>query len=109
MAELHDVTDESFDRDVIESDLPVLVDFWGEHCPPCRAIAPILRELATQYSGRLKIVKLNSDENGNTMVRFQVLSLPTVLAFCGGRVVGQLNGARPRKDFQALIERALGD
>jgi thioredoxin len=107
MAELHDVTDECFDAEVIQSDIPVLVDFWGEHCPPCRAIAPILRDLAAAYAGRVKIVKLDSDENGNSMTRFQVLSLPTVLAFSGGQVVGQLSGARPKKDFQALIDRAL--
>lgn len=107
MAELHDVDDSSFESEVIESEIPVLVDFWGEHCPPCRAIAPILRELADRYSGRVKVVRLDSDENGSTMVRFQVLALPTVLAFSGGQVVGQLSGARPRKDFQALVERLL--
>lgn len=107
MAELLEVTDESFDREVIQSEVPVVVDFWGEHCAPCRVIAPILRELAARYDGRVKIVKLDSDSNGDTMVRYQVLALPTVLAFANGTVVGQLNGSRPRRDFEDLIERAL--
>ena len=107
MAELADVTDQSFEAEVLQSDVPVIVDFWGEHCAPCRTVSPILRDLATDFAGRVKIVKLNSDENGNTMVRFQVMALPTILAFSGGQVVGQLTGARPKKDFVELVERAL--
>ena len=79
MAELGDVTDQSFDQEVIQSDIPVIVDFWGEHCAPCKVISPILSELAGQYQGRIKVVKLDSDTNGATMVRFHVMALPTVL------------------------------
>jgi len=107
MAELQDVTDASFDDEVIRAEVPVLVDFWGEHCPPCRVISPILKDLAGRYAGRLKVVKLNSDENHDAMVRFHVMALPTVLAFTGGEVVGQLTGAQPKKAFEELAERAL--
>jgi thioredoxin 1 len=107
MSEVHDVTDQTFEQEVIESDIPVIVDFWGEHCPPCRVIAPILRDFAGEYDGRVKIVKLNSDENGDTMIRYQVMALPTILAFSDGTVVGQIVGARPKKDFKEIIETAL--
>ena len=108
MAELLDVTDQSFESEVLRCEEPVIVDFWGEHCPPCRVISPILRELADDFAGRVKIVKLNSDENGETMIRFQVMALPTILAFSGGEVVGQITGSRPKRDFVELVERALG-
>jgi len=109
LTEVRDVTDQSFEREVIESEIPVIVDFWGEHCPPCRAISPMLADLAGDYAGRVKIVKLNSDENGDTMIRFRVMALPTILAFAGGQVIGQIVGARPKKDFQEIIERALSN
>lgn len=108
MAGLLDVNDESFEREVLGSDVPVLVDFWGEHCPPCRVIAPILEQLADEFAGKLKVVKLDSDENGATMIRYHVMSLPTVLAFAEGQVVGQITGSRPKKDFVELAQRALG-
>ena len=108
MSEVYDVTDQTFEQEVIESNIPVIVDFWGEHCPPCRVIAPMLRDLAGEYDGRVKIVKLNSDENGDAMIRYQVMALPTILAFSDGTVVGQIVGARPKKDFKEIIERALG-
>ena len=107
MAELLDVTDQSFESEVLRSEVPVIVDFWGEHCPPCRAVSPILREIAEDFAGRVKIVKLNSDENGETMTRFQVMALPTILAFSAGQVVGQITGSRPKKDFVELVERAM--
>jgi thioredoxin 1 len=107
MAELADVTDASFDTDVVGSPLPVLVDFWGESCPSCRAISPILKELADEYAGRLRILKLHTGENSASMARYRVMALPTVLAFAKGRVVGQLTGARAKPAFRELIERAL--
>jgi thioredoxin 1 len=107
VAELPDVTDASFETDVVRASTPVLVDFWGENCASCRAISPILRELALEYAGRVKIVKLHTGENASAMARFRVMALPTVLAFAGGRVVGQLTGARPKAAFRELCERAL--
>jgi thioredoxin 1 len=107
MAELHDVNDASFDEAVVRAALPVLVDFWGENCPSCRAISPILRELAAEFAGRVQILKLHTGENSLAMARYRVMALPTVLAFAKGRVVGQLTGARPKAAFRELVERAL--
>jgi thioredoxin 1 len=106
-AELGDVTDGSFASDVLASELPALVDFWGDHCPACRQISPILKQLAADYAGRLRIVKMHAAENPATANRFGVRAMPTVLAFSRGRVVGQLVGARPKAAFVELIDRAL--
>lgn len=107
MAEIPDVTDESFAAEVAASPLPALVDFWGDHCPACRQISPILKELAETYAGRVKVVKVHAAENPRSSARYGVRAMPTVLAFSGGRVVGQLVGARPRRDFVELVERML--
>lgn len=107
MAELVDVTDQSFAREVLQSELPVLVDFWGDHCAACRQISPVLRELATEYEGRLRIVKMHAAENPASSGRFGVRAMPTVLVFSRGQVVGQLVGARPRAAFVEAIERVL--
>ncbi len=106
MTEILDVTDESFDREVLKSELPVLVDFWGDHCPACRQISPILRALAEERSGALKVVKIHAAENAATSAQYGVRAMPTVLAFTGGTVRGQLVGARPKSDFVELLERA---
>jgi thioredoxin 1 len=106
LAEIPDVTDGSFASEVLESELPVLVDFWGDHCPACRQISPILRELAEERSGQVKIVKVHASENVMTASRYGVRAMPTVLAFAAGTVRGQLVGARPKSDFVALIEQA---
>jgi thioredoxin 1 len=105
--ELHDVTDRSFELEVLHSEVPALVDFWGEHCPAGRQISPILRELAGEYAGRVKVVKIHAAENPATTAQYGVRAMPTVLAFAGGSVVGQLVGARPKGDFVALADRAL--
>ncbi len=107
MAELLDVNDADFDESVVRAALPVLVDFWGEHCPSCRAISPILHELAAEYAGRVTILKLHTGENSRAMAHYRVMALPTVLAFAKGRVVGQITGARPKAVFRELVERAL--
>jgi thioredoxin 1 len=107
MAELPDVNDASFEEAVVRAPQPVLVDFWGENCPSCRAISPILRELASEYAGRVQIVKLHTGENSQAMARYRVMALPTVLAFAKGRVVGQITGARSKAAFRELVERAL--
>jgi thioredoxin 1 len=106
-AELHDVTDQSFAREVLESGTPALVDFWGDACPACRQISPILEQLASEYEGRLRVLKVHAAENPATSTRFGVRAMPTVLAFSGGRVVGQIVGARPKSAFVELVDRAL--
>ena len=108
MPELRDVTDQSFAADVLASKSPVLVDFWGDHCPACRQISPILNALAADYAGRVAIVKMHAAENPASASRYAVRAMPTVLAFKDGKVVGQLVGARPKAAFVEMIERAIG-
>ena len=105
MAELVDVTEANFDEEILQSDTPALVDFWGDHCPACRQISPILSELAEEHAGKIKIVKLHAAENPAVSARYGVRSMPTVLGFSSGEVVGQLVGARPKSAFEELIER----
>jgi thioredoxin 1 len=107
MAEILDVTDATFQKEVVESPTPVIIDFWAEWCAPCRAIAPIVKELAAGYDGRVKVVKMNIDENPGTPGRYGVRAIPTVLAFKGGTVVGQITGARPRSAFDDMAQKLL--
>ena len=106
MAEIQDVTDASFEGEVMQSELPVLVDFWGDHCAACRQISPILSELAEEQSGSLKIVKIHAADNAATSAQFGVRAMPTVLVFNQGTVRGQLVGARSKSDFAALVDQA---
>ena len=106
MAEILDVTDGSFDSEVLQCEQPVLVDFWGDHCPACTQISPILSQLAEERSGTLKIVKVHAVENAATSARYGVRAMPTVLVFAGGAVRGQLVGARPKSAFVELVEQA---
>lgn len=108
MAELHDVTDQTFQQEVIAAGTPVLVDFWGDHCPACRQISPILQGLAAEYQGRARIVKVHAAENPKSANQYGVRAMPTILAFKNGRVVGQMVGARPKAAFVEMIERAIG-
>jgi len=105
LAELRDLTDDSFAAEVLGAETPALVDFWGDHCPACRQISPILRSLAEEYAGRVRILKMHAVENPATSARYEIRAMPTVLAFSGGEVVGQLVGARPKSAFVELIER----
>jgi thioredoxin len=107
MAEILDVTDATFEQEILKSKTPVLIDFWAEWCAPCRAIAPIVKELAASYDGKLKVVKMNIDENQGTPGRYGVRAIPTVLAFKDGAVVGQITGARPKSAFEEIIQKLL--
>ena len=107
MAEIDDVTDETFESEVLKSEIPVLVDFWAEWCAPCRAIAPIVKQLADDYGDKLKVVKINIDDSPKTPGNYGIRSIPTVLAFKDGQVVSQLTGARPKGDFEDLVNGVL--
>src|SRR5689334_14856343 len=103
---LSDVTDNTFQAEVIESDTPVLVDFWAPWCGPCRVVAPVLEEIAGERSD-LRIVKLNVDENQQTAAKFEVLSIPTMILFKGGQPAKKIIGAYPKKKLEAEIEPVL--
>ena len=107
MAGIIDVTDATFEAEVLKSTLPIVIDFWAEWCAPCRAIAPIVKELSTLYDGKLKVVKMNIDENPATPGKYGIRAIPTVLAFKNGAVVGQITGQRPRSAFEELVQRVL--
>ncbi len=97
------VTDASFEADVLKAEEPVVVDFWAEWCGPCRAIAPALEELSTEFDGKVKIVKLNVDENPNTAAQFGIRSIPTLLLFKGGKLAAQKVGASHKGDLSNWI------
>ena len=101
------LTEKNFDEALAQHAGVLMVDFWAEWCAPCRQIAPIIKELAGKYDGKVKIVKLDVDANPATAGRYGVSSIPTVLAISEGRVVQQLVGARPKADFESMIQKLL--
>jgi thioredoxin 1 len=101
------IGDGEFRREVLESQTPVVVDFWATWCAPCRAIAPALEELATQYRGRVKVAKVNIDDNQETPQQYGVRSIPTLLVFKGGRVVDQIVGAVPKAKLEDAIKKVV--
>jgi len=107
MAKPRDVTDAEFEHEVLKADLPVLVDFWAEWCGPCKMIAPMLEELADEYNGKIKFVKVDTEENFDTTARYGIRSLPTLLVFKGGERVDQILGARPKSDLKRSLEKAV--
>ena len=107
MAKPQEVTDAEFDQQVLKADLPVLVDFWAEWCGPCHQIAPILDRLAEEYDGKIKFVKVDTEENFETPSSYGILSLPTLLVFKGGERVDQILGAQPKSDLKRSLDKAL--
>jgi thioredoxin 1 len=104
--QVHDVTDATFESEVLESETPTLVDFWAPWCGPCRMVSPILEQINEERDD-LRVVKLNVDENQNTAVRYEVLSIPTMILFKDGQIAKKLIGAQPRARIEAELEPAL--
>ncbi len=102
------VTDSSFDNEVAQSATPVLVDFWAEWCGPCKMMSPILDKVAPLYQGRLKIAKLNVDENQDSPAKFGVMNIPTMILFKNGKEVERIIGAMSQNELQSKIDRAIG-
>lgn len=97
----------TWNKDVSESQLPVLVDFWAEWCGPCRMVSPVVADLANEYNGKLRFLKLNVDENQDIAAKYEIFSIPTLLIFKGDRIIGQHVGATSKDVLKKFIERSL--
>ncbi|WP_204105232.1 MULTISPECIES: thioredoxin [Spirulina sp. CCY15215] len=102
-----EVSDSTFKQEVLESNVPVLVDFWAPWCGPCRMVAPVVEEIATQYEGQVKVVKLNTDENPDIASQYGIRSIPTLMIFKGGQRVDMVVGAVPKTTLANTLEKYL--
>jgi thioredoxin 1 len=107
MASEMEFTDANFDQEVLKSNQPVLVDFWAPWCGPCKMIAPIVAEISAEYEGKLKVGKLNTDDNQGTAARYGVMSIPTVMIFKNGQMVARIVGAQPKQALTGKIDAVL--
>ena len=107
MADIHAISDDTFDSEVLQSATPVLIDFWAPWCAPCRAIAPVVDELAREYAGKLKVVKMNVDDNPRTPAQYGVRGIPNLIIFKGGEVKEQIVGAVPKAHLVKAIDKVV--
>ncbi|KAA3632493.1 MAG: thioredoxin [Calditrichaeota bacterium] len=107
MSKPMDITDDAFDTEVLQSDKPVIVDFWATWCGPCKMIAPILEEIAGEYDEKVKIVKIDVDSNSQTAGKYNIMSIPSLLFFKNGEMVDQVVGAIPKAQLAARLDKVL--
>ena len=101
-----ELTDDNFEREVLKSDVPVLVDFWAEWCMPCKMLTPTIEKLAKDYQGKVKVGKVDTDSNRDTAIKYSISNIPTVILFKGGEMSQRFVGLRPEKDFKAALDEA---
>ena len=100
-----ELTDQNFEQEVLNSDIPVLVDFWAEWCMPCRMLAPTIDKLAADYAGKVKVGKVDTDANRDTAIKYEISNIPTVMLFSGGQVAQRFVGLKQERDFKAAIDQ----
>lgn len=105
MSNVGEVTDATFEAEVLKADKPVLVDFWAPWCGPCRAIAPVIEEIATEFTGKLKVLKLNTDENPKTAQSYRISGIPSMMVFKNGQPVDQVVGAVPKSTLTTTVQK----
>ena len=102
-----EISDSNFESEVVNSDVPVLIDFWAPWCGPCRAIAPLVEEISSSYAGKIKVGKMNVDDNQSTTMKFGIRSIPTLIMFKGGEAIDQIIGAVPKAEIERVVEKSL--
>lgn len=102
-----ELTEQNFTAEVINSSIPVLIDFWAPWCGPCKMIAPVVKELADEYAGKIKVGKVNIDENAGISSQYQIISIPTLLLFKGGKPFHKIVGFKPKAELKKVIDNAL--
>lgn len=107
MADILEVTDENFDDEIMNSDTPAVVDFWAEWCGPCKMVAPVIEELAKDYQGKIKVAKMDVDQNRTTPTKFGVRNIPTLIFFKGGEVAQTIIGAQPKSSIEDELKKLL--